>query len=95
MIKFIENIESPQFYIPPTIAPFSIRKYGAGVNTSNNVFQSLEDGAFFVSVKDLDASHSKDSVYFTYDLFGNLITQKIKIKTGEMEGFIIDGGEWS
>ena len=95
MVNFIENVESQQYYIPPIIAPFSIRKYQVGINTSNNVFRGLENGSFFVMARDLDLSESKDTIYYVYDNFGDLVTHSINIKTGEMDAFTIDCGEWS
>jgi len=45
--------------------------------------------------RDLDLSESKDTIYYVYDNFGDLVTHSINIKTGEMDAFIIDCGEWS
>lgn len=94
MAEFISNISGQSFYMPPVIAPFSIRKYSAGVNTTNGVFQ-IQDGVFFIMSREVDSDDNKHKIYYIHDNYGIYETRSIDIDSGEVDGFIIDGGEWS
>ncbi len=91
---FILDAKGDNFYMSPKIAPLSLRKYSVGVNTDNTIFR-IEDGTFFVCTRRVDSEDNKHMVYFVNTDDGNYIMRSFDISTGEMNGFIIDGGEWS
>ena len=93
--EFISDVSGQSFYISPVIAPFSIRKYNAGINTTNGAFEQLRDGAFFIMSRVVDSDVTKKKLYFIKDNQGNFDIKFIDADSGEMDGFIIDGGTWS
>lgn len=93
-IDFIVDVRGDNFYMSPKIAPLSLRKYSAGINTDNTIFR-IEDGVFFISTRRVDNKDNKHIVYFVDSDQGSYTIRTIDITTGELDGFVIDGGEWS
>lgn len=92
--QFIENFNGTSFYMSPLIAPLSIRKYSAGINTTNDVFQ-IQDGVFFIMSRLVSTDDNKNKVYFVKDNGqAGWRVSSINIDSGEIDNFIIDGGEW-
>lgn len=91
---FILDVKGDNFYMSPKIAPLSLRKYSAGINTDNTIFR-IEDGVFFVSTRRVDNEDNKHIIYFVNSDLGEYTMRTIDIETGELDGFIIDGGQWS
>lgn len=91
--EFIPNAAGQSFYLSPDIAPLSLRKYCAGINTTNDVFQ-IQDGTFFIMSRTVTNDNEKNRVYFIDDTGSDWRVSYIDITTGDIDNFVINGGEW-